>query len=157
MRPTLRSACALLFILLCARAAHAAPTQNDVFKSIQESMGKEEPQDYRPVLLFAAGAGILVLIVVVGNRRQQAAKAPAPVNSTGKLMKEVLRDVPLKSRELKQLKLLADAIDSPTGEELNPLALLICPSLMAKGLHKSAGKADKKTIAQIVRKLREKG
>jgi hypothetical protein len=146
----------VLLVLCAARLGHATPTQNDVFKSIQESMGPEEQEDYRPFLLFAAGAGILVLIVVVGNRRQRAARSPAQVNSPGKLVKEILRDVPLKAGEMKQLKLLAEAIETSSGEELSPLALLLCPSLMARGLHASPGKVDKKTLAQVVRKLRAK-
>ncbi|HEY2585357.1 MAG TPA: hypothetical protein VGI81_06290 [Tepidisphaeraceae bacterium] len=149
-----RSALVLLFVLCSASLSHATPTQSDVFKSIQESMGKEEQQDYRPFLLFAAGAGILLLIVVVSNRRQQAARSPAPLNSPSKLTKEILRDVPLKSGEMKQLNVMAEAIESTTGDELNPLTLLLCPSLMAKGLQASGGKVDKKTVAQVVRKLR---
>jgi hypothetical protein len=146
----------LLFLLLSTSVGHAAPTQNDVFKSIQDSLGHEEQQDYRPYLLFAAGAAILLLIVVVSNRRQQAARAPGPLNSPGKLMKEVLRDVPLKSGEVKQLKVLAESIESTNGDEVNPLTLLLCPSLMAKGLQASGDKVDKKTVAQVVRKLRSK-
>ena len=144
----------VLVTLFVTRIGHAAPTQSEVFKSIQESMGKEEQQDYRPFLLFAAGAGILLLIVVISNRRQQAARSPARVNSPAKLVKEVLRDVPLKSNEMKQLKVLAEAVESTTGDELNPLTLLLCPSLMAKGLQASGGKVDKKAVAQVVRKLR---
>ena len=145
-------------LFTAAPVGHAAPpTQEDVFKSIQDSMGKPSDSDSRPALLLLAGGALLVLVLMISNRRQRAARAPAaPLNSPGKLMKEILRDLPLKSAEMKQLKLLADAVESPAGDELNPLTLLLCPSLMAKGLQASPGKVDRKVVAQVVRKLREK-
>ncbi|HSU67466.1 MAG TPA: hypothetical protein VLJ39_11385 [Tepidisphaeraceae bacterium] len=150
----LAAAFVLSSVLWVARPAVAAPSQKDVFKSIQESMGKQEESDSRPLLLLLCGGGVIVLLVVVGSRRQQKATSPEPLNHPGKLLKEVLKDVPLKSAEMKQLKLLADALATKSGEEAGPLTLLLCPSLMAKGLKEPTPRLDRKMIAQVVRKLR---
>jgi hypothetical protein len=145
----------LLLLALPNQPASAAPSQDDVFKSIQESMGKSQEFDYRPVLLLAAAGGVAVLVAMIGNRRQKTARLPQALNSPAKLMKEILREIPLNSGEVKQLKVLAGAVKSPDAQETNPLVLLLCPSAMAKGLRGAGNKVDRKTIAMIVRKLRE--
>lgn len=145
----------LLAVMLIPLAVHGAPSQNDVFKSIQDSMGTPQEFDYRPVLLLVAGGGLIVLLLAASSRRQQSARSPQPVNSSSRLMKEILREIPLKPAEMKQLKLLAGAVKNPTPDQTNPLVLLLCPSVMAKGLQGAGNKIDRKTVAQIVRKLRE--
>ena len=148
-----------LFLLMAflTPALHAAPSQNDVFKSIQESMDKPQDFDYRPVLLLVGGGGVAVLLLLVVNRRQKGTRPSQTLNSPAKLMKEVLREISLNSGEVKQLKLMAAAVENPTPHETNPLVLLLCPSVMAKGLHRAGGKVDRKAVATIVRKLRQTG
>jgi len=132
----------------------AAPSQQDVFKSIQDSMGSDKEVDSTPIyLLVAGGIATLVIMTLVG-RRQNKSDTPEAFNHPGKLMKEVLRDIPLKSAEVKQLKLLAGAVEEQTGDETSPLILLLCPSLMARGLKGDRGKVDRKLVAQMVRRLR---
>lgn len=145
---------AVLALCLMAARVSAAPNQQDVFRSIQDSVGKPTEFDARPIILLGCGGGLVLLLVVIGSRRQQTATSPKPLNHPGRLLKEVLKDVPLKSAEVKQLKLLAETVESQTGEQTHPLVLLLCPSLMVKGLKEGAGRIDRKTIAQVVRKLR---
>lgn len=146
---------ALLVLALPHQAASAAPSQQDFFKSVQENMDKSQDFDYRPLLLIAAGGGVAVLLVLVNNRRQKIVRSPQSLNSPAKLMKEILKQVPLNAAELKQLKVLAGAVKTPDAAEISPLALLLCPSLMAKGLRGAGNKVDRKTVALIVRKLRQ--
>jgi len=142
------------WLMACPRPLAATPTQEDVFKSIQENVGQKTDFDTRPVLLLAcAGGGVLLLLWLMGRRSKQAA-TPRALNHPGRLMKEVLREVPLKSGEVRQLKTIAVSVASQAGEEPNPLTLLLCPSLLAKGLTAASNRIDRKAVAQVVRKMR---
>lgn len=146
-----------LSIAFMTPVLHAAPSQDDVFKSIEESMDKPQEFDYRPVLVLAGGGGAAVLLLLIVSRRQKGSRSSQTLNSPAKLMKEVLREISLNSAEVRQLKMMAAAVESTTAEETNPLVLLLCPSVMAKGLHRAGNKVDRKAVATIVRKLREAG
>jgi len=153
----LRSSALLLstfYLLLSSSSLASPPSQDDVFKSIQQSVGERTEFDSRPVLLLAVGGVVVLLVLAVSKRRQQKASAPKAVNHSGRLMKEVLRELPLKPAEMKQLKTLADGIADESGESPNPLTLLICPSLLLKGLQADTSKVDRKAIAQVVRKMK---
>jgi hypothetical protein len=145
---------ALLLVSLTQSRLFATPSQQEVFKSIQESMGPRTEVDSTPVLILAAGGVIALVVLSVLSRRQQKAGSPAALNNPKKLLKEVMREISLKPAEVKQLKLLADSVETQTGEAASPLMLLLCPSLMGKGLKASPGKIDRKVIAQMVRRLR---
>jgi hypothetical protein len=142
-------------LLLATAFAHAGPTQSDVFKSIQDSVGQRHEINSTPVILLAlGGALVLALLVYMSRREQKKVIAPEALNHSGKLAREVVKQVNLKPQELKQLKTLADSIGNQTGETPDPLALLLCPSLLAKGVHANPPKMDKKVVAQMVRRLR---
>jgi len=59
----------------------------------------------------------------------------------------MLKRVPLRGGEIKQLKLMA----ADQGCE-SPLTLVLCPSLMAKGMQDN-GKADKRVVMGVARKM----
>jgi len=143
--------------LVMPSALRAAPTEQDVFKSIHDSVGERTEFDSRPVILLGLVGGGIMLVFVAFNKRQQQ-RAPVGqkplVNHPGRLMKEVLREVPLKPAEMKQLKLLAESVQSQVGETPQPLTMLLCPSLLAKGLSANPGKLDRKAVAQVVRKMK---
>src|SRR3954470_10723007 len=139
--------------------AQAAPTQEEVFKSIQDNVG-DSSVDWGKVLPFVlAGGGVVLLAVVVGQLRNRTAGRPGRargMNHPGKLMKEVLRIVPLRPAEVRQLKLLAaDAAggDAPVG---NPLTLVLCPSVLAKAIQarqRRGAKVDRKVVGHLARKV----
>src|SRR5215469_2302137 len=80
----------------------AAPTQNDVFKSIQDNVSHQTDLDSMPVILLGlGGALVLALLVYFSRREQKVASAPATLNHPGKLAKEVFKAVPLKPAEMK--------------------------------------------------------
>ena len=143
-------------LTLCAFALHAPvfaqPTQEEVFKSIGDTVSK--PVDSSRALAVAAGiGGAMTLLVVVGHWRSREAK-PKSLNHPGKLLKEVLRNVPLKGAEVKQLKALAQDYRPPGGERLeSPLTLLLCPSLLADAAKQSRGKADLPVVVGLVKRL----
>jgi hypothetical protein len=123
----------------------ANPTQADVFKSISDNVGS--PTDPRVFYVVAAvGVGIVLLLIAVNAFKKRAA-LPRAVNHQGKLMKEVLKRVGLRKGEVRQLKVLA-------GEQgcASPLTLVLCPSLLAKGLAEK-GRADKRTLMGVARKM----
>lgn len=136
-------------VLLAASAAHAAPSQEDVFKSIQDSVGGQTPTP--DLLPYAAGVvGLLLLLVVIAQRKKKVV-VPRSLNHQGKLMREVLKVVPLRSREVKQLKLIAENT-SADGVQPSPLTLLLCPSLMAATIQSKRLKADRRALASVARK-----
>lgn len=144
----------VLLLSIFPSPVRATPTQDDVFKKIQESVGEKEDVDMRPVLLLAGGGAALVLLLwLVSRKRQHKSVTPKSLNHGGKLLREVMKDVPLTAAELRQLKLLADSVEQQTGERATPLTLLLCPSLLAKGLQSKPARLDRKAIAQVVRKL----
>jgi hypothetical protein len=135
----------------------AEPTQEDVFRSIGQNVG--EQRDSGRVLGILAGiAGVVVLLVVVGQRRGGDAR-PKALHHHGKLMKEVLRTVPLKPAELKQLKLLlqesrARGGNAPVPE--SPLTLVLCPSVLLKAAQTRSEKVNRKVVAGLAKKLGER-
>jgi len=139
--------------LLPSSHLRAQPTQEEVFKSIGQSV--DEPVDSSRVVAVLAGiGGVLVLLVVVGQRRGRE-KKPRSLNQPRKLMKEVLRNVPLKGAELKQVKLLTQELRTGSGGERvqSPVTLLLCPSLLAEAAKQARAKADLPVVAGLVKKL----
>jgi hypothetical protein len=146
-----------VFTFYSAPAASAVPTQEDVFKSIQESVGPSQT-DYSKLLPFAlAAVGLVIFIAVAGQWRRREGK-PRTLNHHGRLVKEVMKTVPLRASELRQLRVLAEE-----GREeplQSPLTLVLCPSLLAEAIreHQSGGARgrstlDRKVVLQLARKV----
>jgi hypothetical protein len=106
--------------------------------------GSSDPRLF--YVLGLAAVGFVLLLVVVNSFKNRQAR-PRAVNHQGKLMKELLKKVPLKGGEVKQLKHMA-------AEQgcVSPLTLVLCPSLLAKGMN-SKGKADKRVIMGVAKKM----
>ena len=146
----------VLVLATTAIARAAGPTQTDVFKSIQDSVGERHDVNSTPVILLAlGGALVLAVLVWMSRREQKKAVAPEALNHAGKLAKEVVKQVSLKPQELKQLRTLAESVGDQSGETPDPLTLLLCPSLLAKGVNANPSKLDKKVVAQMVKRLRQ--
>lgn len=149
--------CFSCFILLPSSVLSAAPSQEDVFRSIQQNVGKTTDDTGKGLGVLAGGAGALILALLVGSRMRRRQSAPKAVNHAGKLFREVLKSVPLKPAELRQLKALAEETrreDSGAEPVENPLTLILCPSVLAKSLKgRGAAKVDRAVIAQVVRKM----
>lgn len=140
-----------LLALLPSVPAAAAPTQQDVFRSIQESVGGQtESPTFLP---YAAGiAGLLLLLVWISQRqKQRRVIAPRSLNHQGKLLKEIVKAVPIRNREMKQLKVVAENVETDAGQP-SPLTLLLCPSLMARTIQGKRLKVDRRALASIARK-----
>ncbi|HSI32267.1 MAG: hypothetical protein ACAI43_21020 [Phycisphaerae bacterium] len=119
--------------------------QEDVFRSISENVGgSSDPTTF--YYLLAGAAGLVVLLALISARKKRAAR-PRAVNHQGRLMKEILRRVPLKKSEVKHLRTVA-------GEQgcASPLTLILCPSVLAKGLSEKS-RADRKVIMNVARKM----
>jgi hypothetical protein len=123
----------------------AAPTQEDVFKSISQNVG--EPTDPRVFYVVGGIAAGLVLLLIVVNAFKKRTARPRNVNHQGKLMRELLRRLPLRKGEVRQLKAMA-------AEQglASPLTLVLCPSLLAKGLSEP-GRADKRVLMGVAKKM----
>ena len=140
----------LPFLVAAAATPRAAPTQEDVFRSIQDNVGGT-PMDTSKLLPFALAAVGLVLLLIVASQRRKRVVAPRALNHQGKLLREVLKTVPLRGKEVKQLKAIAEHADG--GQPLaSPLTLLLCPSVMAKTIQSKRFKVDRRALASVARK-----
>src|SRR4051812_31734812 len=129
--------------------AAGAVKLEDVFKSTKENM----TQEAGPERLFALALGaiaIVVLLIILANRRK-ADMIPRPVNNQNRLIREVLKAVPLKDAELQQLKKLAEEQSCSS-----PLVMLMCPSLIAKALQTKTPE-QRKALAPMIKKLTSGG
>ena len=134
--------------------ALGTPTQEDVLRSIGQSVS--ESRDSGRVLgILAGAAGLVILLIVLGQRRGRDA-GPRAVRHHGKLMKEVLRTVPLKPAEVKQLKLLLQesrARGGPAKDVESPLTLVLCPSVLLKAAQARSEKINPKVVARLAKKV----
>jgi hypothetical protein len=140
---------ALAICLATANFAKAdAPTQDEVFKSINQNVGSTV--DMRKVLPYLLGGLAIVIAAAVYSQRRQKSVMPKVLNHPGKLVREVARALHLKSAEIKQLRMLAEE-----QEVQSPLTLLLCPSVLAKAIRTRNPRLDKKVIQQMVLRLRQ--
>lgn len=147
-----RSSCLVAsgFWLLASSPLPAQPTQEQVLQSISDTVG--EPIDSRRMVAVVAGAGGVVLLLVVAGQRRRDVRAKT-LNHTGKLMHEVLKTLPLKRAEIKQLEILAQDARPGGARVQSPLTLLLCPSLLGAAAKESRGKADLPVVAGLMKKL----
>ncbi len=154
--PGLNSAVVLIggIWLLFSVSAHAAPSQEDVFKSISENVS-ESPADWSKFLPFLLAAIGLVILLSLFSQRRKRVVTPKALNHPGKLMKEVTRNIPIRASELKQLKLLAEDAGTPTPVQ-SPLTLLLCPSVLARAIQhrqQRRAKIDRKAVVALARRV----
>src|SRR4051795_2184420 len=91
----------LLVLVSSTSVVYSAPSQEDVFKSIQNNVGSStDPTKFVAFLLGAAG--LVVLLALLNARRNREAK-PRVLNHQGRLLKEIARTCDLRSSEIRQL------------------------------------------------------
>ena len=145
---------AFLLLTFDLSPASAAPTQEDVFRSISNNVGPKPGEGGKGLAMLLCGAGGLILLVLLAGSRARRQAVPQPLNHSRKLMREVMKAVPLRRGEVRQLKLLADSATVDGGEPVeSPLTLLLCPSVLARALKHRPAKVDRAVIARVVRKM----
>jgi hypothetical protein len=144
-------------VATAAEAAAAPPSPEDVFRSISGDTGRGRDERGHATALLLCAAGGLILLLLLGTRRARTRAAPQPLNNSRKLMREVVKAVPLRRVELKQLRLLADASGRDPGGSgtpvQSPLTLLLCPSVLARAMQNRPAKVDRAVVARIMRKM----
>lgn len=143
-----------LTLALIASPASAKPSQQDVFKSIQDSVGPQNDESsMRAIPWICGGVGLIIVLAIFGKRQTRQA-TPKTVNSNGKLIREVMKAIPLKPKELKQLKIVAEQTPTDDGEPLtNPLVLLLCPSVVIKAVNERTTRADRQALVTVLKKM----
>jgi hypothetical protein len=140
---------ALLFVGLTSSLAAAAPTEDEVFKSINQNV--DSTVDFGkavPYLLVCIAIAILGGLISHYRRRPRVVKRSQ--NNPAKLTREVAKDLRLKSIEVKQLKIMAEEQDL-----IHPLTLLLCPSALGKGVRSRNPKLDRESLNGIVQRMRQ--
>jgi hypothetical protein len=137
-----------------APAPEKKESAEEAFRRSLSQNIEDAPGDPKKVLaVVAAVVAVLVGVVAVSQmraaRRPRGLQPPRGLNHPGKLINEVGKGLNLKKSELKQLKQLCQQQDVK-----NPLALLLCPSSLAKAVQESPKKLDRAALAGIAKKLR---
>jgi hypothetical protein len=123
---------------------------DDAFKrSLQESI--DQSVDPSKLIAFAAAVlGSIILLALIskwrGKRPRQS--GPKTINSPGKLIREICKNVNLKPAEVKQLKSLCE--QQKIG---NPLVLLLCPSVLGKAVKENQKKLDRAVLGGLAKKI----
>jgi len=136
----------VLFVSSWCSHLLAAPTQQEVFKSIQDNVGSTT--DPKKFFAFLIGVAALAILLAVLSKRKQRQVMPKTLNHQGKLLREVVGRVDLRPGEIRQLRILAEA-----QEVSSPLTLLLCPSVLAKAVKERPGKVDRKVMMSVAKKL----
>jgi hypothetical protein len=108
----------------------AAMTLDDVFRSTQDNMNSSPTLQTGLLLLLGVAAVVALLLIL--QRRLKKQEMPKALNDQGRLLRQVRRGMAVRPAEWRQLKIIADKQDC-----CSPLVLLLCPSLLAKGMKKS--------------------
>ena len=107
-------------------SAFAGPSQDDVLRSIGSKV--DERISGTKILATAIAIVSVIVLLVLISRRQTERTAPKALNHQGKLVKEILKQVPIKPAEMRKIKTLA------AEQQCSPLTLLLCPSVLAKAM-----------------------
>ncbi len=141
--------------LVAQAPVSAAPTQDEVFKSISDNMGNSHDpgmgdKTIKGVLVGAVGLVVLLTFVGMRQRKPRSAKT---LNHAGKLTKELLKKIPLRKAELKAIRTLAEVKVDDARVVENPLVLMLCPSVLSRCAGKKGLKIDKRVVESLIRKL----
>jgi Zn-dependent protease with chaperone function len=132
----------------------AKPTQEEVFRSIQTNVSGEDSSGHgAALLLLIAGAVVLGLLYYFSRRAERVAPSRS-VNHSGKLIREIRKQIGLNSAELKQLKILSEQLATEDQPAPSPLTLLICPSVLAKAVKLQSPKIDRQVLAGLVKRMK---
>jgi hypothetical protein len=134
-------------VLIAATGAFGNPTEEDVFKSVNQNMNS--PVDMSKAVPYLLAALGVIILVILFNYHRQRQNTPRSLNHPGKLSRELSRRLRLRSIELRQLKLLAEE------QELeHPLTLILCPSVLAKAMRNPSVRVDRAVVKQVIQRLR---
>jgi hypothetical protein len=147
-RMQLLALCAAMAALAWMAAPVRAMTQDDVFRSIQDNVGKDQDNHLLWPMLCAVG-GVIILLVLYNQRREREV-THAAMNNPSRLLREVEKKAGLKKNEIRQIRMLA--AETPEGD---PLLMLVCPSLLANALKQCKNrKLDRRLVLTTVARLR---
>ncbi len=114
-------------LLMTVSSVSAAPTQEEVFKSLSNNLGPSvDGKKVLAVFLTVVGAAVLLAVM---SKRQNRAAAPQKLNHQGKLMRELIKTAGLTRSEVKTLQLLTQQLEAAGQPLRSPLTLMLCPSL----------------------------
>ena len=127
-----------------------AATQEEFFRSMQQSVdgGGGSTEAGRVLMLIVAGAALVGLVMVLGKQRTRKVQQLRALNNPRKLLKEITKASRVSAGEMRQLKLLAEQESCES-----PITLILCPSLLVKGIQQQGSKADRQVILQLAKKM----
>ena len=129
--------------------ARADPSQEDVFRSIQSSVGHSDSVSGKAMVGTLAVVAAVVIVAVIVTQRQsrrelaaggwgsassagegRSAGAPS-INNHGKLVRELMREAGLTRAQVRQLEAVNDRLADSDRDVQHLATLLLCPSLIA--------------------------
>jgi hypothetical protein len=143
---------AIAMVVGATTPAMGEPSQEEVFKSIQHSVGDSDPISGKTIIGAVAVIVGLVLVGVVVTRRQERQEVvnggwgsagapktlpgasrgtPGVVNNPAKLVRELMKEAGLTRAQVRQLESLNDRLSADDRAVKNLATLLLCPSLIA--------------------------
>ena len=127
-----------------------AATQEEFFRSMQQSVDGSggTTEAGRILMLIVAGGALAGLVMMLGKQRTRKVAQLRALNNPRKLMKEITRASRVSAGEMRQLKVLADQESCAS-----PITLLLCPSLLVKGIQQQGSKADRQVLLQLAKKM----
>jgi hypothetical protein len=130
-------------------SALATPTQEEVFRSINQNVGSSvDLSKLVPYLLVAIA--LAIMLGLYNYHRKKRGTTNKRLNNPAKLSREICRRINIRPAEFRQLKLLADE-----QEVQQPLTLILCPSLLGKAIRTQNARVDRALVKGIVGRLKE--
>ena len=105
-----------VLVLVVTSPVLAGPTQEEVFRSIEQNVG-EKVDGGRMLALLVAAVGVLILLAFI-NQRMKRQAVPKALNHHKRLLKEVSQSLGLKAADVKRLKSHADEVSYRSGENI---------------------------------------
>lgn len=133
-------------ILGASDALAQSQRADEIFKSIQSNLGNTS--DPTPYIIGAIATVVVIAALVFFSKRTKREAVAKALNHPGKLIKEMCKAVDLKPAEVRQLKQLAEKQNVS-----NPLALLLCPSVLAKAVQEQGARVDRKLLARAIQRV----
>jgi len=148
IQPSMKRYVAVLWTLsfVCATASASNPKLEEVFQSVQSSMG----ESVDPTRLFALVLAIIAVVtaLIAVRRFSSQERSPSPLHSSKKLLNEVAKKTRVPKKSLRNLASLTEAQGFSS-----PLVVMLCPSVLTSLAKNAQTKAQQQAILEVATEI----